>query len=66
VHNTITKLPNFYAPRETTHFDDSPARAPVEDGFVIIPGGKIVADDRNARGLLTALPRPADRAAAAH
>jgi hypothetical protein len=51
-HNTIPKLPNFYATRETMHFDDSPSRAPVEDGYVTIPGGQIVADDRTARGMI--------------
>lgn len=49
--NTITQLPNFYATRETAHFDDSLPSAPVDYDSVLIPGRKIVADDRNARGM---------------
>ncbi len=44
-------MPNFYATRETTHFDDSLPSAPVDYDSVLIPGRKIVADDRNARGM---------------
>ena len=51
MRNTITKLPNFYATRETAHFDDSMPSAPVDYDSVLIPGRKIVADDRNARGM---------------
>jgi hypothetical protein len=49
VRNTITKLPNFYATRETAHFDDSLPSAPIDYDSVLIPGRKVVADDRNAR-----------------
>lgn len=50
-HDTITKLPNFYATRETTHFDDSPPRPPAEDGVVIFNRGKIQVDNLNTRGM---------------
>lgn len=49
--DTITKLPNFFATRETTRFDDSPPRPPTEDGVVIFKGGKIAVDDLNTRGM---------------
>jgi hypothetical protein len=49
--DTITKLPNLYAARETTHFDDSVPRVPVDYGYVITPGrGKIAAEDGIAPG----------------
>ena len=49
--DTITKLPNFYATRETKHFDDSRPRPPTEDGLVLFKGGKIAVDDLNTRGM---------------
>ena len=52
MRNTIAKLPNFYATRETKHFDQSPPRAPIVYGDVIFNGGVVVADDSNARGMI--------------
>lgn len=51
VRNTIAKLPNFYATRETTHFDDSLPSAPVDNDSILISSRRIVADYGNARGM---------------